>query len=217
MRKWIETAVCLIVLAMSCRLSAAQTPVAILDGNVISHTLTDGVLTCNVGQVTGDSLLRIQDLQASGQVPTTLALTEVVILGTTQSATARLRVQISNPSVPDFVLSGQFPTNPIDPVSAGIVTLGTIDSNGVESGGISIPDAGLRNATVLALSASGNLYGTIAVGRVFRVQATNTQQNNLIAADITAHAPDAPSAPGVEPTLGELSIGVITTTDGITR
>lgn len=72
---------------------------------------------------------------------------------------------MNNPSQADFTLAGGFPTLPDATALPGIVTLGTIDSNGVESGGISIPDAGLRNATVLALSASGNLYGTIDVGQ----------------------------------------------------
>ncbi len=172
----------------------------------------NGDITINVGTVVTDVLLRVYDQSSNSTTAPSASLRSLTIQGTVGTG-GRLRVLIANSAITEFPAI----TAARDPLASGIVTLGTIDSNGVESGGISIPDAGLRNATVLALSASGNLYGTIDVGRVFRVQATNPQQNNLIAADITAHAPDAPSTPGVEPTLGELSIGVITTTDGITR
>ncbi len=57
--------------------------------------------------------------------------------------------------------------------------------------GIEITDPTLRAATILAISVNGNIHGTIECGRVFRIQALNEAGDNLITANITAHAPDA--------------------------
>lgn len=51
---------CVLVAMILCSgVSIAQSPVAILNGTPINHTLSNGVFTCNVGNVTGDWLLRI--------------------------------------------------------------------------------------------------------------------------------------------------------------
>lgn len=190
-------------------MSAQCTPVIVAEynGTVLTTQSGGGFLTVNLPTpVSGNALLRVFDSCSTTVAAPTLSLRKIIINGVANSG-ATLQVLVANSSV------SAFPALPLTDIPAGLVHLG---EPGMATDGIEITDPTLRAATILAISVNGNIHGTIECGRVFRIQALNEAGDNLITANITAHAPDATPTIGADPLLGQYAINVITAARGIT-
>lgn len=196
----------------------AQQLVAKVGTTVVGTANNGNELVCTLPNPVGpDTILRIYDGNQTTP-PTQLSIPRIRIQAAIGTG-AKLRVQLSGQAAPDFVDVGAFPTDPRDQIERANLTLGSIADNttGLFFEGINGTDSNdLRNISVLAMSVNGNIHGDITVGRVFTMQATSAAETNRITANITATADDLPPASGVNPVLGELAIGVITASDGIT-
>ncbi len=184
--------------------------VAYQDGVEIARVVGGGDLVADVGVIEQDTLLRIADEASSSTALPTLSVGRVTITGSVSSGSgARLRILISG--------QANFPAQSIQTRSNGVVNLGNA------TGGIVIPNAGLRDASMLAAYVSGDITGSIDVGRVLRISALGVTQPNgtitggSILAPITAHAPDLfDIQPGFPPFLIEPAINSITVQRKIT-
>lgn len=178
----------------------------------VASTTNGNDLTIPLGTISTDTLLRIYDDQTNSTTAPSLSVGKVTINGSIASGSgATLQVLVANSSVTAFPGNGQVQSI----VLPGVVNLGR--STDTAPGGLVIPDTDLRNATVLALAATGDLAGDIDVGRVFRIQALGRVENNqflggVIASNVTAHTPDV-FAPLPDGALSDYAINVITCGD----
>lgn len=152
----------------------------------------NGDLTINVGTIDSDVLIRIFDEATCDEnTPPALNVGTVTITGAATS-NGRLRILVANCDVHlDFDPGG----NPLDRLDEGVVNFGHATNGGLIIRHPSDPNNNtLRNASVLALAATGNIAGSIDVGRVFRIQAlgitdpqTGAVTGGTISSDITSH------------------------------
>lgn len=154
-------------------------------------------LDIDLGTFNEDVTIRIYDEATDGETPPGLSVGTITISGTPEDG-ARVYVLVANRIVEEFPDSA-FAHLEIAP---GIVNLGN------SGGGIVFGSTALRDASVIAIAATGDLTGSIDCGKVFRIPAGGT-----IASNITAYGVNDT---GTNPTLGQFAINVITAGDGIT-
>lgn len=156
---------------------------------VIIGTFASGsAIDVNVGEVSGETLLRIFDLNPSGDIAVH-SVGRVTITGHLATVGGRLSLLIAP-------AAQAIPNDPAVVLLNGVADFGTPTSAGL----LIIDDGGtnLRDSTRLVMAVSGDIRGEIDVGSVFRVQdqgvfdpTTHARiSGGTIFANITSHAVD---------------------------
>jgi len=182
------------------------------DGTVISSAPSGSDIVINVGEIGGDTTVRLRDLQAISPGIPVASVGRVIVEGAVQTGTgAQLRLVVVNGAEN---LDG---IQPLTPTGSGLVDFGTPTGSGLIIRNPNDPtDTSLRDSTVLTLAVTGNVYGPIDVGRVRRLQAFGITQpdgsivGGNVLGDVTAHAPNTLTNINNVTSFFSNAIGVVT-------
>ncbi len=177
---------------------AAADVVAVLGSGTspVLDSASDGdPLDIDLGTFAEDVVVRIFDEDTDGSTAPSLSVGQITVSGTPSNG-ARAYILVAN-----SVVTG-WPSLANLAVAPGVVNLGT------SSGGLVFGSTALRDASIVAIAATGDLTGAIDCGKVFRIQSGGT-----IASSITAYGLNDT---GSNPALGQFAVNVVTAADGIT-
>jgi len=182
----------------------------------------NGNLAIDVGTVITPLVIRIFDPATDHDTGPTLSVATVTITGTA-GVNGKLRVLVANSIYFDFDPTSD---NPLDLWLSGVVNFGNASGGGLIIHNPGNPgDTTLRDATHLALAATGNVAGDIDVGRVFRIQAlgvTDPETGDVIGGTISSNITtyvhndfSSQQGNGFEP-IGSCAIKVIAAGNAVT-
>lgn len=197
MTRTLVTALAAFLVATASRVEAQI--VAYVPGGPV-YADQNGDLTITLGEIDSDVLIRIFD-EATCEENTepSLSVGTVTITGAA-TGSARLRILVANCDWHlDFDPGSDQPTATL---LSGVVNFGHATNGGLIIRHPTNPnDHSLRNASVLALAATGNIAGSIDVGRVFRIQAlgitnpsTGAVTGGTVSSSITSHIVNVPNS-----------------------
>lgn len=126
----------------------------------------DSPILVDVGDVAVETVVHVYDSSGTPGVPQ-FSIGKLTVVGTHMSG-GRLNVLIASPDE-------LFPGRPDVQIESGVVDFGNAVTTGLQVDDANNPSGvALRDHTRVAISASGDIRGTIDVGQVFRIQADGT-------------------------------------------